>query len=121
MSNSTSPVTVYFDGSCPLCRAEIGVYKKSDGSNEVQWCDVSANALPAGMTREQAMARFHVRNDKGEMVSGAKAFIALWLSLPRWRLLGRIASVPPLPWILEGAYRAFLPVRPLLQKIARRN
>jgi predicted DCC family thiol-disulfide oxidoreductase YuxK len=117
---SSTPVTVYYDGSCPLCRAEIGVYKNADGGNAVQWCDVSHETLPVGMTREQAMARFHVRNDQGQMVSGAKAFIALWLSLPRWRWLGRIASLPPLPWILEGAYRAFLPIRPLLQKIARR-
>lgn len=121
MSKSPKPVTVFFDGSCPLCRTEIGIYQKADGSNEVQWCDVSANALPDGMSREQAMARFHVRNDKGEMLSGAKAFIALWLSLPRWHWLGRIASLPPLPLILEGAYRAFLPIRPLLQKIARRS
>jgi predicted DCC family thiol-disulfide oxidoreductase YuxK len=112
-------MTVYFDGSCPLCRTEIGVYQKADDSDTIQWCDVSAEALPAGLTREHAMARFHVRDASGELVSGARAFIALWLTLPRWRWLGRIASLPPLPWLLEGAYRVFLPLRPLLQKIAR--
>jgi predicted DCC family thiol-disulfide oxidoreductase YuxK len=120
MTKSFAPVTVYFDGSCPLCRAEIGVYQKADENSAIAWCDVSKEVLPAGFTRDQAMARFHVRNEAGEMVSGARAFIALWLSLPRWRWLGRIASVPPLPSILEGAYRVFLPLRPMLQKIARR-
>jgi predicted DCC family thiol-disulfide oxidoreductase YuxK len=121
MENTTTPMTVYFDGSCPLCRAEVGVYQKADGNGDIRWCDVSSETLPDGMTREQAMARFHVRNEAGEMVSGAKAFIALWLGLPRWRWLGRIASLPPLPWVLEGAYRVFLPIRPVLQKIARRR
>ncbi len=120
MHKPATPITVYFDGSCPLCRAEVGVYQKADESGDIRWCDVSSETLPDGMTRDQAMARFHVRNEAGEMVSGAKAFIALWLSLTRWRWLGRIASLPPLPWLLEGAYRVFLPIRPLLQKIARR-
>jgi predicted DCC family thiol-disulfide oxidoreductase YuxK len=119
MSTPTTPMTVYFDGSCPLCRTEIGVYQKADDSNTIQWCDVSNEVLPIGLTRDQAMARFHVRNEAGQMVSGARAFIALWLTLPRWRWVGRIASVPPLPWLLEGAYRVFLPLRPVLQKIAR--
>ncbi len=62
------------------------------------------------------MARFHVRLGSGEVVSGAAAFIALWRATPRFRLLGRIASIPPLPWLLEGAYRGFLKLRPLWRK-----
>jgi hypothetical protein len=52
--------------------------------------------------------------------SGARGFIALWLSLPGWRWLGRIASVPPMPHLLELMYRAFLPVRPFLQRLLNR-
>jgi predicted DCC family thiol-disulfide oxidoreductase YuxK len=123
MTNPTSEpsVTVYYDGSCPLCTREIALYQRSTGSNRVAWCDISQEPPPPELTRDQAMARFHVQNDKGQMVSGAKAFITLWLSLPRWRWLGRVASVPPLPWILEGVYRLFLPIRPMMQKMARQK
>jgi predicted DCC family thiol-disulfide oxidoreductase YuxK len=121
MTQTENQVTVFYDGSCPLCRAEIGIYQKADQSDRIAWCDVSNDQLPSGMTREQATARFHVQSASGELVSGARAFIALWLSLPKWRWLGRIASVPALPWILEGAYRVFLPIRPALQRIARRQ
>jgi predicted DCC family thiol-disulfide oxidoreductase YuxK len=121
MSKTRAPMTVYFDGSCPLCRAEVGIYQNADESGAIQWCDVSTEALPTGFTRDQAMARFHVRDEAGKMVSGAQAFITLWLGLPRWRWLGRVASIPPLPWVLEGAYRAFLPIRPWLQRVARRR
>ena len=113
-------MTVYYDGSCPLCAREIGLYKGSAGSEAIRFCDISRNAPPEGLSREQAMARFHVATGKQGLTSGARAFIALWLSLPRWRWLGRIASVPPLPWIMEAAYRAILPIRPAFQWLARK-
>jgi predicted DCC family thiol-disulfide oxidoreductase YuxK len=117
----SGPVTVFYDGSCPLCRREIGLYGRADGAEAIAWCDVSTGAgLPKDLTAAQAMARFHVRGKGGELVSGARAFIALWLSLPRWRWLGRLASVPPIPLVLEGVYRLFLRLRPRLQQAARR-
>ena len=121
--NATTPqVTVLYDGSCPLCRKEIGVYQRADGGDTIAWCDVSLpGAAPPGMTQEAAMVRFHVIDSTGTTKSGARAFIALWLSLPGWRWLGRIASIPPFPLVLEGLYRAFLPIRPWLQRLVRRG
>ena len=113
-------VTVYYDGSCPLCTREIGLYQRSDSSETITFCDISRNAPPEGLTRDQAMARFHVATPNMGLTSGARAFIALWLSLPRWRWLGKLASLPPLPWILEMAYRAVLPIRPAFQWLARK-
>jgi predicted DCC family thiol-disulfide oxidoreductase YuxK len=115
-------VTVFHDGSCPLCALEIGMYQRTEGGETVTWCDVSLpGVVPPGITPAQAMARFHVMEADGTVKSGAAAFIALWLTLPRWRWLGRAASLPPFPAVLEGLYRAFLPVRPLLQRLARRR
>jgi predicted DCC family thiol-disulfide oxidoreductase YuxK len=122
MTEAPAPVTVLYDGSCPLCRREIGVYRRGEGADAIGWCDVSRTdaALPEGLDRDGAMARFHVVDDDGAVKSGARAFIALWLALPRWRWLGRIASVPPLPALLELAYRGFLPIRPYMQRLARK-
>jgi predicted DCC family thiol-disulfide oxidoreductase YuxK len=122
MTDKPEPVTVYYDGSCPLCRSEIGLYQRGEGAGQVTWCDISQpGAAPQELTQEAAMARFHVKGADGQMEDGARAFILLWLSLPRWRWLGRIASLPPLPILLEGLYRAFLPLRPWLQRLARRR
>jgi predicted DCC family thiol-disulfide oxidoreductase YuxK len=113
------PITVYYDGSCPLCTKEIGLYQRAAGSDAVSWCDVSqSDAQMDGLSQSQAMARFHVKGADGVMQDGAKAFILLWLSLPRWRWLGRIASLPPFPHVLEMLYRGFLPIRPWFQKLA---
>jgi len=114
--------TVYFDGACPLCRAEIAHYAAQDGAAALCFRDVahSPGPLGPGLTREQAMARFHVRSADGALLSGAAAFVAIWRLLPRWRWAARLAGLPGGMLLLEGAYRLFLPLRPLLSWLAGR-
>lgn len=112
-----------YDGSCPLCRREIGVYRALTPLQPVAFADVGDPAsalpeLPAGTTREQLLARFHVRHADGRLDSGARAFLALWATLPGWRVLAWLGALPGVPVAMELAYRAFLRVRPLLQRVA---
>jgi predicted DCC family thiol-disulfide oxidoreductase YuxK len=114
-------LTVMFDGQCPLCRREIGLYQSLAPLQDVSWLDVSQET--AGLSaQEQAryMARFHVRLSDGRLLSGAAAFVALWSAMPGWRWLGRFARLPGVTPVLELAYRGFLRVRPHLQRWARR-
>lgn len=111
--------TVYFDGACPLCRAEIGLYRKGDSACALRMVDVSQPdpALPQGLDRGRAMARFHVRTADGRLLSGAAAFVEVWRQLPRWRWAARVASLPGVVPVLEIGYRLFLPVRPMLSRL----
>ncbi len=111
--------TVYFDGACPLCRAEISHYRSQDGASAICFADVSKpEANPGdGLRRDQAMARFHVRKPDGTLVSGAAAFVEIRRLLPRWRWAARIAALPGMLTLLEGAYRLFLPARPFLARL----
>jgi predicted DCC family thiol-disulfide oxidoreductase YuxK len=116
---SCESITVMFDGACPLCRREIGMYQSLAPLQAVSWRDVSKDH--AGLSpQDQAkyMARFHVQLQDGRMVSGAAAFVALWLVMPGWRWLGRIARLPGVTPVLELAYRGFLKLRPHLQRWA---
>lgn len=116
----SAPLTVYFDGACPLCRREISLYQGM-APEQVQWQDVSDNgALPDGLTQSEALARFHVRDANGRVLSGAAAFVALWAQLPGWRGLAGLAQVPGALWLMERAYRLFLGFRPRLQAWVRR-
>ncbi|MGB3624285.1 MAG: DUF393 domain-containing protein [Henriciella sp.] len=114
---------VYFDGSCPLCRKEIGFYKSRTGADAIRWVDVSrGERLPEGLSCSDAMARFHVRDTDGRLIKGGEAFAALWAQLPSFRWLGLAFRRAPLRWLLNLGYKAFLPLRPRLQRLfASRN
>jgi predicted DCC family thiol-disulfide oxidoreductase YuxK len=115
-------LTVYFDGGCSLCQAEINHYRKQEGADKICFRDVSiSEEMPAGdLTKEQAMERFHVRGNDGSLLSGAAAFVAVWSTLPRWKWAARLAALPGILMMLEIAYRLFLPVRPILSSLLGR-
>ena len=114
----TSACTVYYDGGCPLCRAEIDLYQ-TQGS-QAEFLDLTVDGpLPDGLDRAQALARFHVKTEDGELKSGAAAFSELWIRTPGWRWLGRIVARRPILDIAEVLYRVFLIIRPSIQWTAR--
>jgi predicted DCC family thiol-disulfide oxidoreductase YuxK len=112
---------VYFDGSCPLCRTEIGMYSRHDSDGALSFVDISArsSSVPEGLTQQRALQRFHVRNEKGQLLSGAAAFVEIWDRLPGWRWAARVAGFPGAIAVLELGYRLFLPVRPFLSHFFR--
>ncbi|AWB22130.1 DUF393 domain-containing protein [Methylobacterium currus] len=123
-------LTVYYDGACPLCRTEIGHYRRCAGAERVRFVDLATMdddaALGSGLDRAAAQARFHVREADGRLVSGAAAFARLWRRLPAWRWLGRLVELRvfgrrPVLALSEAAYRLFLPLRPRLARVLSRS
>jgi predicted DCC family thiol-disulfide oxidoreductase YuxK len=115
----SSALTVLYDGACPLCRGEIDIYRGSTPNAPLNFLDISHSAavLPEGTSREQLLARFHVRHADGRLESGASAFLALWSRLPGWRWLARFGRIPGMQWVMEVVYRGFLRVRPRLRRL----
>ena len=117
MSSEPAKTTIVYDGSCPLCRAEISHYRVQKGAEALAFEDVSQTAPSAcDLTQSAAMARFHVRLADGRLLSGAEAFVAVWRGLPRWRWAANLADLPGVLPVLELLYRGFLPVRPYLSR-----
>lgn len=124
-SQCPSALTVLYDGACPLCRREIAVYRDLEPlqpSSPVCFADISNTAvpLPAGTSRGQLLARFHVQGTDGQLLSGAQAFLALWAVLPGWRWLALAGRLPGTAWVMEQMYCLFLRWRPMLQRWAAR-
>ena len=118
--NEPLAMNVFFDGACPLCRREISFYRGLRPLSPVCFADVSDDTapLPPGSTREELLARFHVRSTSGELLSGARAFLALWTVLPGWRWLARAGRLPGATWVIDLTYHLFLRWRPRLQRWA---
>ncbi len=111
----TPSATLYFDGACPLCAREVALYRRQRGADALAWVDVSrcdAAQLGAGLQRDAAMARLHLRRADGRLVSGAEAFTTLWRALPGWAWLGRLLGAGWRLRLLEAGYRGFLRLRP---------
>ncbi len=112
--------TVFFDGSCPLCSREIRFYQNKDTEQQFRWLDVAAEMngdLPADLSRDMALKRFHVETESGELLSGAPAFIHLWSKIPKLRILGWMGRSRPVMWFLDWAYDFSLRLRPTLQRL----
>ncbi len=110
--------TVWFDGSCPLCRREIALMQKLGGDGRIDFVDASGDgACP--LDRTALLARFHAR-ENGVLLDGAAAFAAMWRAIPLLRPLGLAARNRYVLAGLEWLYGRFLRTRPALQAFARR-
>ena len=106
--------TVYFDGACSVCRREIAHYRRLRGSDAIAWVDASScneAALGPGLDRSLVLSRFHVREGDGTLTSGVAAFVAIWRRLPAFAWLATLASLRPMPAVLDVGYWIFLRVR----------
>ncbi len=122
MPDNISNTTVYYDGSCPLCAVEIRHYRGLDSDNKLDFVNVSEPdaVLPDTLTRQQAMARFHVKAGSGDLISGARAFAEVWTNLPTWRWAAWLAGIPGVMHLLEVGYSASLLIRPAISGLIER-
>lgn len=107
----TAPLTVFFDGGCPLCKREIAHYRRLRAREAVAWVDIirQPEVLERfDLEQRTALAALHVWDDgRAVMHTGAAAFVRLWQSLPRYRWLARCITACRLTPLLERVYRVF--------------
>ena len=112
-SDPAAAAEVFYDGACPLCRREIALWRRALPAGAVAWTDISTAHPPPDLDRRAALARFHVRVADGRLVSGARAFLALWRNSLWLRPAAILLDRWPFAQIAEGGYRVFLRVRRL--------
>ena len=115
---SPPPLTVWYDGACPLCTREIALMRRLDRAGRIEFVDVAEPGASCPIDPAVLLARFHARED-GMLLSGAAAFAAMWRAIPVLRPLGLLARNRRVLSVLEWAYVRFLRVRPALQRLAR--
>ena len=108
-SGEALPV-VLFDGSCPMCSREIAFYRRQAASEKLLWIDISREPDTEsrfGVSLDDAMQRFHVRDSAGDWQTGAWAFAELWSHFPGWRMLSGILRSAGLLPLTDRVYDRF--------------
>jgi len=108
------PLTLYYDGDCPLCAREIAWLRRRADPSKLQLADIRASdfdseALGYSMTQLQNL--LHARFANGQWVTGLDA--TYW----SWTAAGHTWLARPLAWrwlrpALDGLYRLFCRLRP---------
>jgi predicted DCC family thiol-disulfide oxidoreductase YuxK len=94
-----SKATVFYNGSCPVCRTEIEHYRRLDRDADaaLEWRDIAGpdgDAAPRGVDAEAMRRRLHVGNADGRLLVGVPAFARIWEHLPRYRWLAKVVRLP---------------------------
>jgi predicted DCC family thiol-disulfide oxidoreductase YuxK len=103
------PLTVYYDASCPLCRAEMETLKARDCDDRLRLVDCSAAAFDArtcaaqGVSRTMMMERIHARDVAGRWLVGLDVFAAVY-GAAGFHVLARIYGSRRLRPLLDRAY-----------------
>jgi predicted DCC family thiol-disulfide oxidoreductase YuxK len=95
------PLTVFFDGACPICDREIALMRRLNRRRRLVFCDfarpdydtASINISPAELGRV-----IHARWADGNMITGVEVFRAMWdaVGLGVLARLSRLSLVEPL-------------------------
>jgi predicted DCC family thiol-disulfide oxidoreductase YuxK len=110
-SQSAIPLSVWYDGECPVCRQEVALYSRMDHHGLIDWIDIGAlddNELPPGKSRDDLLGRFHARETDGPWQVGVDAFAAIWRKLPGFRHFAFLFRLPVIRQVAQVAYLGFL-------------
>jgi predicted DCC family thiol-disulfide oxidoreductase YuxK len=111
-------VTVWFDGSCPLCSREIALMRRLDTRGRIAFVDITGPETVCPIDRRGMLERFRAREGDGTLLSGAAAFAAMWRAIPVLRPLGLAARRGFVLRGIERAYLVFLRLRPVSRALA---
>jgi predicted DCC family thiol-disulfide oxidoreductase YuxK len=118
-----TPVTIYYDGQCPLCSREIAHYRGRSEGTAVSFVDIAAadfDAAHHGVDLARARQILHVKVGN-EMHTGINAAIVMWQAIPAYRWLAVLARLPGVYGLADISYRIFARFRPYLQRRLRQT
>lgn len=87
-------LTVFYDGTCPLCAKEMNALKQRDTKQQIKTVDIYSDAFAdyPQIDPDQANTILHALNEKDELLLG------LDVTHRAWQLVGRGWLYAPLRW-----------------------
>lgn len=104
MNTLIYPLTLLYDGTCPVCTLEMDNLKNRNAEGLLRFMDISAptfDAKPYGVTLEAMNALIHAQRPDGSLVIGVEVFrlaygavgLGRWAAPTGWPLLRPIVDV----------------------------
>lgn len=94
------PLTVFYDGACPICAREMALMKRLDRTQRLTLLDFSLAgfAAPADLAVTDLSAVIHAQWADGTVITGVEVFRAIWeaIGLGFRSRLSRLPLVAPL-------------------------
>ena len=93
-STAEPELTLYYDGQCPLCVAEVEFLQSRNAQGQLAFVDVTQTGFEAAghnISCEAAMAQIHGRTADGQVLVGVPVFAAAY----------QLANLPVLAWLLS--------------------
>ena len=94
MTDDLQKLTLYYDGACPLCQAEILFLTGRNHAGLLDFVDINSDRFdPAavGVSCEEALAAMYGKYANGELIQGAAVFPEAY----------RRANLPKLAWLFS--------------------
>ena len=109
MVSNLQKLTLFYDGACPLCQAEILFLSRRNQQGLLEFVDVNSekyDAVKLGISCEQALAAMYAQYENGVLIQGAAVFPEAYrrANLP---FLAWLFSRKPLQPFLRFSYKVF--------------
>lgn len=104
--NSTYPLTIYYDASCPLCNGEMQNLMLRNTQGLLVFVDASAKGFACplpGLSQDALLERIHARKANGEVVHSVEVLRLAYRAVG----LGWIAAAASWPGLRQLADRAY--------------
>ncbi len=111
-------LTLFYDGACPLCEAEIRFLSKRNDQNLLRFVDIHSAAFQPeslGVSCEQALAAMYGQLEDGPLLQGAPVFAQAYRRA-RLPMLAWFLSIPSLQPVFKLGYGLFAKNRYRLSK-----
>lgn len=129
--NKDNKLTLFYDGQCPLCKAEILFLESRNKNHLLEFIDVSETSYSEkdhAISCDAALAQMHGKFSDGKIITGVSVFAAAYERV-NLKLLAWIFSRKWMQPFLTVAYKLFAKYRhqisktigPTLLKIAQKR
>ena len=119
MASKLQKLTLFYDGACPLCQAEILFLSGRNEANLLDFIDINSERYDpqaVGVSCEQALAAMYGQYADGTLIHGVAVFPEAY-QRANLLLLAWIFSRPALQPILKVGYQFFAKNRHAISRI----